>query len=514
MNPRLAWPALGPTPVLPATLEYERAVWGKVHGESSDFRWIARSGGFDSGLAQLHDQLTFGVEDRPAVAQLWLGGGRCLAVGFYRSRAVDSSSRRDSLEKQVLAWRRPPAQPAALGASVLLPHVAALDDEVWWGREANQDWSDPSFSLPIAPDQHRPLGVGEPELAAAIGSGVEALQAVPAQALAALYGHILSGRRPAFLPGLGQPLPPAALAALLLPLPRAIADRLSLAGWVPSGRVPLADLAARWDVVVLPPDRMDLAAAAAAEDPQPSLAGHEERGWALARALLGNDPALAAPARPRGPVAAHPLQAPPAAAPRPPAAPAAGAVPGAELALAAPPRGASPIVLEISAFARAVDHRWLDPELLGARHGRLRDLAPPPEDLFPSWIAALREQRPAHADEEQWLVKVDLLRSAALVLRPGPDALRHVTLPASRRVPALFFALLYERGKRDLLGELGEELLAAALAHSLERIPNRPTRRTRGLIEEWQGETRRKRPRISDLIAQALAAWPRSVPVL
>src|SRR5579864_2137562 len=228
MKARLSWPALVPPPLLPVTLEYERAVWGKVHGESSDFRWIARSGGFDRSLAQLQGQLTFGVEDRPAVAQLWLGGSRCLAVGLYPSRAVFSSGRRDSLEKQVLAWHRMPDLPAAMGALVLLPHVGALGDEVWWGREANEDWLDEAFSLPIGADQHQPLGVGEPELAVAIGRGVEALQAVPEAALAALYGHILSGRRPALLPGLDQPLPPAALAALLLPLPRGIADQLSL----------------------------------------------------------------------------------------------------------------------------------------------------------------------------------------------------------------------------------------------------------------------------------------------
>jgi len=236
--------------------------------------------------------------------------------------------------------------------------------------------------------------------------------------------------------------------------------------------------------------------------------------WALARALLSNDPALAEPAQSRLPFLANPTPASPAALPQPPAVLPAGAAPGYELALAAPPRGTSPIVLELSAFARAVDRRWLDPELLGIRHGRLRALDALPDDLLPSWIAALRERRPAHADEEQWLVKLDLLRSAALVLRPHPDALRLATLPESGRVPALFFALLYDRGKRDLLGELGEQLLAAALAHSLACIPNRPWRRTRRLLEEWKQETRLKRPRISEQITQALAARPPALPVL
>ena len=249
MKPLLAWPALlSPSP-LPAVLPYERAVWGKVHAADSDFRWIARSSDLEDAEPELKSQISLGAEERPVTAQLWRNlGGRCYAVGLYPSRAKDTAGRTDFLEKQVLAWERLPDRgrtpeldiPAALGALLLLPRVAALGDVIWWGRSAGKPWSNPGFSLSIDPAAHEPLPVGKEELAAAIERGVEALRgAVPEPQLAGLYDQILARRRPACLTGLQPPLPPEALGALLLPLPRELADSLSLAGWIPLGAHPL-----------------------------------------------------------------------------------------------------------------------------------------------------------------------------------------------------------------------------------------------------------------------------------
>ena len=78
-------------------------------------------------------------------------------------------------------------------------------------------------------------------------------QAVTEDAVAELYAALLAGRRAVSLRGLVSPLPPAALAALLLPLPREIADAISIAGWLPaSGLSPAAreEVQVKWDLVL------------------------------------------------------------------------------------------------------------------------------------------------------------------------------------------------------------------------------------------------------------------------
>ncbi len=275
------WPALrGP---LPPAVAYERGIWGKAHGAHSDYRWLARSRDFARGRSQLGRQLNLGLEDRPCVATAWrVVDGACYAAGSYPSRAADAAGRRGFLEKQVLEWHRQGAAPAVAGAFLLLPEVAALDDEVWWSRRAAAAWSDPTFALPIAGPGDR-LTASELRLAEELAAGLAELRRsnVGDKRLAELYAAILEGRRPACLRGLKEPLPPRALAALMLPLPRELADRLSLAAWMPSSRGALAELGRNWDVVVCP----DGFAAAAESCGQ---AGDHARR--LARALLLGNP--------------------------------------------------------------------------------------------------------------------------------------------------------------------------------------------------------------------------------
>lgn len=246
-----AWPALAGLTDPPATpITWTRGIWGKVHGAASDYRWIARGEGLGAGYgdSELAAALRLGAEDTPVSGGLW----RCLPDGHlagavYPSRARDSAGRLTVIEKQVAQWSGGAALPAALAALVLLPAVAGHDDLDWWGASADRRWAEPWFALPL------PGGTaGADGLAGAIVSGCADLIArTDPDALWRCYATLLAGRVPALLPTTG-PLTPLALAALLLPLPRTWADRLSLAGAVAARTLDPWDLRRNWDLIASP----------------------------------------------------------------------------------------------------------------------------------------------------------------------------------------------------------------------------------------------------------------------
>lgn len=241
----LSWPALKlDGEPLPGALTYERGIWGKVHGAPSDFRWITTTTGFAAAHPGVERELPLGGEDAPASGMLWRTiGDTCYAAAFYPSPAQDAAGRSGFLEKQVLEWKRPPEVPAALGALLLLDTVARLGPDVYWNRRSDIRWSEDDYTLDLGADAHPPLPVSVAALEDAVARGLELLRgAVSEEALAELYAALLAGGRALPLRGLTAPLPPAALAALLLPLPRTLADRLSVAGWLPSSRLSDADL--------------------------------------------------------------------------------------------------------------------------------------------------------------------------------------------------------------------------------------------------------------------------------
>ncbi len=479
-------------------IPYERGVWGKVPGAPTDFRWICRSSGLEH--KELAEQISLGTEDQPAKAQLWLRhGDRYYAAGLYESRAWDASGRTGFLEKQVLSWRRPSGTPAALGALLLLSHVASLNADIWWPRREDPAWSETDFFLQLAAEELEPR---LDNLESAVRRGVEDLhEAVERKNLGNLYAQILAGRKPAYLTGLTKPPSPLALAVLLLPLPRELADAISLAGWIPSNRAPLENLGARWDVIVLPPF---LGESVRVEDLNPE---EKRQGWDFAEALLELDPELAQ-------ISAMPLALPKSAGMTPPALPPVeqprlqggpaltpieALRPGARIVLPVPPPGASDLLKELHSFACAVDRRWLDLDRwTGHPAPQLETI---PETLFPSWIATLQQQKPQHVDDEQWTVKLDLLRSAALVLCPRADTLRTVGLPKSGRIPALLFSLLVSK---HLLGEMEQDILRQALQHSLSLKPNPWTRRLENEFVEWPPS--KKRAWLKHLIQKELDA--------
>jgi len=499
MSDILSWPALSLDKApLPSKILCEHGIWGKVPGARTDFRWIASSSGLEREELERH--VSLGAEDKPKAAQLWRSvDDRCIAVGLYPSPAVDADGRRDFLEKQVLAWRRPAELPAALGALLLLPHVETLTAEIWWDHRGDRAWENPAFSLRI-PGAELPVDLEQ--LDTVVRQGVTELRDALDKpgSLKRLYAQILGGRRPAWLTGLERPLSARALAVLLLPLPRNLSDPLSLAGWIPSGRVSFEDLAGRWNALVLPPH---LKESIEIEDVHPDA---EAGGWAFAQGLLDLNLDLVLPAAAGYAAGAPPpMPEPRARSTEPPVltiSPLAALRPRTEIPLPPPPAGASALLRELHAFAQAVDRRWLDPGRLAADEdiGPITRLEPIPEQLFPSWIETLQQRRPNPADAEQWTVKLDLLRSAALVLRPAPDTFQRVGLPESRRVPALFFALLL--GKRDLLTEMGIEALSEIVRQSLSCLPDPRARQVRDWIAQWPT----KKPWLRSLIAEAVKA--------
>lgn len=285
-----AWPALsGGT--FPARITYERGIWGKLNGVRADYKWIATTPAFAAGNARLEKELQLGTEDVPQKATHWRSlGEQSFAVVCYPSRSVDASGRSSFLEKQVFSWRRPAGAPAAFGALALLPKVEKTDAAIWWNRRT-QSWSeDDDSTLILTPEEHAPFSVTLQELSSTAAAGLAELSRIASEeSLTGLYAHLLAGHRAVPLAGLPSPLSPEALAALLLPLPRALADSLSVAGWLPSQRVPdPTELRRCWDVVLggsaLPPPP--------SEEPPREL---WEKARALARAVLARDPAMISP---------------------------------------------------------------------------------------------------------------------------------------------------------------------------------------------------------------------------
>lgn len=490
MRPLSMWPALrGALP--PHTAAFERGVWGKAHGAASDFRWIGRSAGFARDRADLPVQLSLDREDAPTCFPAWRTlGDCCYAVAGYPSRAIDATGRRGFLEKQVLEWRRPPHVPAALGALLLLPRVASFTDDVWWERRGSEFWMDPDACLSLTSEE---VAVDEETIGAALERGLDQLrETVDPESLARLYDQLLSGRRPALLAGVRLPLSAEALAALLLPLPREIADGLSLAGWIPAERPSPAAMGNRWDVLAVP------AAPAATFDPATEF--HARR---MAEALLSRATKL---------LSAE-IEEPAEILP-PPELPEITMVfprlekPALRLKLPTPPIDAPPFLQELHAFAASADRRWLTSGSLTAR--RPSKLDPSYASLFAAWIEELRKQRPAWAHLEQWSAKIDVLRSAAIAFSPGPTVLHVVGLPNdTSRVPALLFGPLLETRDSDSLISLGKEGLRQVLTQTARcAAPQSIWSPIHDWLRRWQLRRSYSGMNVETLIGDALRLRP------
>jgi hypothetical protein len=482
----LAWPAFGGTARQELAawrsreLRTRRGIWGKVHGARTDFRWIARAPGLGAGAAAIEELVWVGDEEQPAKACLWRAATSWLAVSVRPSRAVDRVGRRGFCEKQVLEWApEEPANapPAVAVALTTLPRAEALDDSLWWDR-APLLRDAPELVLPIREADAPAVRLDETTLEAAVTRGLEDLARIAAlrdlqPSLAALYTSLLgSAAGPAILRGLLEPLPASALAALLLPLPRPVAERVSIAGWLFSPVPDLARLRCNWDVVVLPPScRVPTAA-----EPRASA-----EGLRLADALLDGRP----PAPPRArPAPAGGSRMPAEHLPGEPAELAAEVGrPGASLPLRGPGSDAPPMVRALFEFARACDRRWLAPEILEAAYRAAPAAVVGAVDgaLLQEWIGGVAAGRPASAHSEQWAVKVDLLRAAALALMPTADTWQQIGAFESALVPPLLFAPVLVAGP----GMLGERLGPRAYQECVTASRECRSYRLRRVVERW-----------------------------
>ena len=294
------WPALAAAQAAGGSLTVHRAVLGKVHQAASDFRWIAHSPEIQPRKLGLDKLLSLGPEDRPVRAAAWRAlPDACVAVVCYRSRAVDRAGRSGGLEKQILYWPAPEPGAVAEGAFALLGSLENASDDVWWAHWEDYRWEAPDFFLPLEPVE---LPTGRIDLS--VEQGLAQLTgACDEHQLARLFAELLAQDKalPAVLGALAEPLPPLALAALLLPFEPDDARRLSLAGALPNSRQAAAALA-NWDGVVRTADAPEVPG----ERPRPTPE-QLERGARMAAAVWAGSPGGLRPA----PARSVPAPAPP-----------------------------------------------------------------------------------------------------------------------------------------------------------------------------------------------------------
>lgn len=280
----LSWPALECPEPLPQQLKFELGVWGKVHGVRSDFRWIAVSPSFTGKENALERKLFLGDESAPATFSMWRTlGNTHYAVTCYPSRAIDADGRDGFLEKQILEWQRPSNLPALLG-SLLLLSQPATDEKIWWekAKEIN-NWleSDAFVTLKEANIQ-----ISWQQIEQSIKQGCQNLhENLSEKILSDFYAQLLADQQPSL--SVEHPLKAEALAALLLPLPRSMADKLSLTGWLPSKRTDSDKLRAHWDIICT--NTVLNTGNVPSPSPTPE---HQHQAKQMSQAVLANEPRL------------------------------------------------------------------------------------------------------------------------------------------------------------------------------------------------------------------------------
>ncbi len=505
MSDPFQWPALANGERhLGETLECQVGVWGKVHRQASDFRWIARGDGFGEGHKDLSRNLRIGSEDQSIELTAWRalvdktrdpGSRDYFAIGAYPSRAVDALGRQAGLEKAILHWRRfANGPPATLAAFALLSWVVEADDRLWWDRIDQGDWQQPDYALPLdARACPSAAPIDGAALVQQIEQGIGSLaDALDIERLARLYALLLGGAHPIMLHAQVRPLPPSALAALLLPLPAQLAETISLTAWVPSMLVDAADVGKNWDLAVTARPGM-----APSVDPA-ELA----RGTKLAEALLERAPERLASATPLA--AGSPAEGPePAQAAdridrddqgssaRRSLSGGLSLHPNPRLGLATPPSGLPPALTYLHEFADCIHLRRLDLRRLRVELNGKAQFLPAGEDParhpLVAWIRSLQADIPTGVHPREWQFKIDQLRSAALVLLPSAQTLAIVGLPEAKqaRVPALLVALAFdpEQAGRGL-AEHGRDVLQQMLQQSLD-CHNPLVERIRDWMVRW-----------------------------
>jgi hypothetical protein len=408
-----------------------RAIYGKVHRAPTDYRWFAWSSGFGAfGPSPLEHDLALGIEDEGSSFYCWrYSPSGAVAVKCYPSRAFDAAGRPGVVEKQVLAADANGLPPVAL-AFAILPATAALDDNIWWNTWRDPRWKSLEYHLPIA--DHECPAISTADLDTRLDRGVaELLDAVSGEALQQFYAQLLAANGLAVLRMEGTTLSPLALAALLLPLDRQTAERVSLAGGVPSTRLDASRLA-HWSGVACP-SSVTTSEVAPASDKYRTMAADFVRK--LERSVS------------RGEGHATPLNL------------SAGGnfllgfLESPELWFA-PGRAGKESLASVGPWP--VVHR--EEEAIFLRH-KVKDFIADVESM-------------AMGTERRHLAtKADLLRALLLALCPGSDSLDAVSMP-SMFVPALLFASRIEVQDWETLGTYSAVEFQMLARQSLQALPS------------------------------------------
>ncbi|MBI1354246.1 MAG: hypothetical protein GC160_07865 [Acidobacteria bacterium] len=452
------WPAFGPRPQAPdEPLTVHRAVLGKVHQAASDFRWITHSEAIQPRKLGLDRLLSLGPEDAPIRTYAWRSlVGAAVAVVGYRSRAVDRSGRSGGLEKQILYWPQPEQNQRIAGAFALLGALADASEAVWWDHWDSYRWDEPDFYLRRKEDE-----VACDGLEAAISRGLAELrEAVEDEALLArFYAELLSGpgSRPALLDGLAEPLPPLALAALLLPLPVQAAFRVSLAGSLPNSRH-LPESLSNWEGAVRtagqPPVSGEAAAISAevqdraAEMARAAWTGDASRLGAAPRpTVTAPEPSPAPAPTPRpAPVRAAPVRAAPIPAPvQPEPEPSPQAPEPPETVRPAEPVSRPPALSEPAARFERFLRAGAAERFLQSAPGDAQPLS----DAEGLYLLALAEQALSDLEPEargddprarQLRIKCELIRAWSTAYYPRPEVFTRLLPLKNGKIPPLLFA--------------------------------------------------------------------------
>jgi len=273
------WPTFN-NQTFPCKFHYERAVWGKVHNTSSDFRWIAASPHFISNNRSIERQ--FGAEDNPCSFFVWKKQADFqYAVSIYPSQSIDSAGRTGFLEKQFIQWRINSEISDLIAMLVLSHQVSQYNNDIWLDKVEPNLWNNEQFCLPLSVDEIPVLTITEDIIETLIQEGIRELNKhLDQEILGQFYACLLTEQFPAVLK-LNKPLPANAFACLFLSLPPQIFSKLSIIGWLPTERFSTKKLKKTWDVIITD-QNLDYNPILSAED--------IALGESLAQALLDNTP--------------------------------------------------------------------------------------------------------------------------------------------------------------------------------------------------------------------------------
>jgi len=218
------WPALSGAK-WPRDFTCRRAAYGKINNATTDFRWIGASSGFSARRKALREIFLPASQAQGDIALWWSFEGRYYASFSRKSRAEDPVGRR-GLETQILEWA-PDGTPAALAALAILPAAASLSDADWFDSWRDPQWLREDYETEL-PAVRIPVS---DEVESAAVNGLEILRSLGQNELTRFYSLLMAGFKPATLSGFEKPMPPQALAALLLPAPSERSASWSLAGW-------------------------------------------------------------------------------------------------------------------------------------------------------------------------------------------------------------------------------------------------------------------------------------------